>query len=458
MRPSRFSRALRIFGLILATLVVIGAALWTVADIKYGRMLERELAGLKARGYPLTIAEAKPRPAPDAENAAPDYMKLFGDLHFEPPRTERPEDKGLGRYKLTGRLGGTAEPFGLATRFGLETALASRKMLESTEVSQALAALDHASRKPYCVFPIPWEKGPQVMFPHLTQFRQGARLLAAQALLDAHDGDLPRALDRLAVAYRMADHVAQEPMLIQQFAAYAVRGIADRAAHDIIGPADIPAAAAASLRNSLKPGRMAEDFDTALRMEFMFGLDMFAHYGPLLPDVIAGYSGSEGSRNRPILFGILRPYLNLEEINYIRYMSASLEHYRLPARQTAAQPLPLPKPRGLGTALAQILVPVFSKANAKRDQSLAQMRLLSVVLALKAHRREHGSYPATLIKLSSLPPTEDPFSGKPFTYRRESGGFVLYSIGPNLKDDGGREPSEPGKIAEEGDIVWNCPR
>lgn len=57
-----------------------------------------------------------------------------------------------------------------------------------------------------------------------------------------------------------------------------------------------------------------------------------------------------------------------------------------------------------------------------------------------------------------MPPAEDPFSGKPFAYRREGSGFCLYSIGPNLKDDGGKEPSEPGKIGEEGDMVWRCER
>jgi len=38
--------------------------------------------------------------------------------------------------------------------------------------------------------------------------------------------------------------------------------------------------------------------------------------------------------------------------------------------------------------------------------------------------------------LSSVP--SDVFSGKAIVYRAQSDGYLLYSIGPNGKDDGGR--------------------
>jgi hypothetical protein len=31
----------------------------------------------------------------------------------------------------------------------------------------------------------------------------------------------------------------------------------------------------------------------------------------------------------------------------------------------------------------------------------------------------------------------DPFDGQPLRYRTQGAGYVLYSIGPDLKDDGG---------------------
>ncbi len=41
------------------------------------------------------------------------------------------------------------------------------------------------------------------------------------------------------------------------------------------------------------------------------------------------------------------------------------------------------------------------------------------------------------VHIEGLPTPDDVFSGRPFVYRRKGDGFVLYSVGPNLGDDGG---------------------
>jgi hypothetical protein len=70
----------------------------------------------------------------------------------------------------------------------------------------------------------------------------------------------------------------------------------------------------------------------------------------------------------------------------------------------------------------------------------ADNRLLAATLALRAYRLEHGRYPATLQALTPryLPAVPgDPFSPAPLLYRSQCKGYVLYSIGPDGKDDGG---------------------
>jgi len=71
-----------------------------------------------------------------------------------------------------------------------------------------------------------------------------------------------------------------------------------------------------------------------------------------------------------------------------------------------------------------------------------QNNLLTVALALRAYRLERGEYPA---RLDSLVPKyltkipEDPFSAhKPLRYRRASNKYLLYSIGPDGRDNGGK--------------------
>jgi len=75
-------------------------------------------------------------------------------------------------------------------------------------------------------------------------------------------------------------------------------------------------------------------------------------------------------------------------------------------------------------------------------RAIATSRLLIVTLALRAHVFERGGYPDELRQLipgysPSLP--SDPFrpKGESFVYRLVDGGYVLYSFGPNRRDDGG---------------------
>ena len=65
--------------------------------------------------------------------------------------------------------------------------------------------------------------------------------------------------------------------------------------------------------------------------------------------------------------------------------------------------------------------------------------------ALRLYRIKHGAYPE---KLDALVPEfidklpTDPFSGREYVYRKEGKGFILYSLGVNMTDDGGVEDPE----------------
>jgi hypothetical protein len=74
-----------------------------------------------------------------------------------------------------------------------------------------------------------------------------------------------------------------------------------------------------------------------------------------------------------------------------------------------------------------------------------RLALMRWALALEVYRKRTGSYPGTLRDVSArlgwkLP--KDPITGGGFLYRRRPGGYVIYSIGWNEKDDGGRNLRE----------------
>lgn len=84
------------------------------------------------------------------------------------------------------------------------------------------------------------------------------------------------------------------------------------------------------------------------------------------------------------------------------------------------------------------------------------------VCALEQYRAIHGVYPSQLEELlpqqlSSLP--EDAMSNQPLHYKRTSdNNFLLYSVGPDGRDDGGHHPDLPipgsGEFKPGTDIVW----
>ena len=54
--------------------------------------------------------------------------------------------------------------------------------------------------------------------------------------------------------------------------------------------------------------------------------------------------------------------------------------------------------------------------------------------------------------------SKDPFSGNDYVYRRQGRGFIVYSLGENMKDDGGRPEydAQGNWRGNQSDIVWQC--
>jgi hypothetical protein len=72
--------------------------------------------------------------------------------------------------------------------------------------------------------------------------------------------------------------------------------------------------------------------------------------------------------------------------------------------------------------------------NACRNQSLVQLAMLACDLEI--HRLDHGRYPGRLQE-SASPLITDSMSGEPFIYRLTDSGYLLYSVGFDLTDNGG---------------------
>ncbi len=88
-----------------------------------------------------------------------------------------------------------------------------------------------------------------------------------------------------------------------------------------------------------------------------------------------------------------------------------------------------------------VLMPALGRAALLAELATQQRDVTTVAIALELYHREHGEWPATLADLTprflpSVPP--DRFDGQPLKYRLVDGEPLLYSVGVDRDDDGGR--------------------
>jgi hypothetical protein len=97
-------------------------------------------------------------------------------------------------------------------------------------------------------------------------------------------------------------------------------------------------------------------------------------------------------------------------------------------------------------------------ADSRLKTAMAHERLTAVELALRCYLADQGRPPGRLDDLAprylSRTPT-DPFSGQPLIYRPQNTNWLLYSVGPDGVDDGGR-PAARG-LGAKGDLLFNTP-
>jgi len=187
---------------------------------------------------------------------------------------------------------------------------------------------------------------------------------------------------------------------------------------------------------------MLPSLDRAMLGERCFGLWGFqlVRNDPTSIQDITGGPGS--TRRHPVLWNALgdiwRPLSYADEAVYLRLMNEQIEMMRRPYREVFDKLNNEDRiPRY--ALLTRTVYPVFSRATAARDAGIAEVGGSRILLGLQAYKDRYGYYPANLKALKPQLGWEvptDPFSGKDFIYRPKGNGFVLYSVGQNLKDDG----------------------
>lgn len=438
-------------GLIIAFFVLMGLAVLVLIlhasiTVSGKRGLERRFAEIRARGEPLTFEELAPRPVPIYENAAPIYEQAFKALKL-PER-----DENLQKF-----LDEDTSP---EDRAKLEPGI--RELIQQNE--PVFALIEEAVSKPKCVFPVKWEDGLNALHLHSNQLRKLNSLVSARAILRGSDGQTDAALQDLALALRIADAIRGEPDIESYLVSAHMRRKALFSLKEVVSGCEIDENKAASIYQMLSGISQEDGLLLALQGERAIGNWHFDRIRKADRNELWG----DFEPSQRILF-----YLAVRGYSAISYKD---QQFFLDSRERWIKAVNLPYSEVVKLTpsldevdksplaiMSRTISGTASRAWAARDAVKAEIGLAQTAMALKAYKSLIGSYPASLQELKTRidwPIPDDPFSGKPFVYKRNGQGFLLYSWGINLKDDGGKTTHEAISAGDinRSDLVWKCER
>jgi hypothetical protein len=293
-----------------------------------------------------------------------------------------------------------------------------------------------------------------------------ATALASRATLRMADGKPDAAWADVMACFRLARHLARKASLIEGLVAVAVDAIAQRAATALLTRPDVTAGQLAGYLRDLRAlppmPSVAEAYEGGERLVALDGFQSAVRTGarlagvPGVPSNVQDLDADTLLRRANHFFD--RLVVDLKEPDR-RMREAALNGLAAELKSLSAARrkggLPIPgeteaqgTARGVAEILIDLVIPAVRQGQTAVDRSTAGHQVLQVAFALAAYKRDHKDYPKTLAELvpkylDKIP--DDLFTGKPLVYRPSENAFLLYSLGPNGKDDDGRGPTDDPK-------------
>jgi hypothetical protein len=432
--------------ILLGVLALVAAALAVRAVLNYteGRKLTSALAELKARGVPLSFKELA-GPCPEEQNGATLWKaaeKLYvfkaKDVNAKTFNTFNDTYNDLAGDKPVS-AGAWDEIARLIEK--------NRKFLDLIPEIAARPCFQYADRDKLAF---------EAKMPDAVKMIRGTRLWGFEALLAAERGDLRASLDRLRTGLRFAPKIAGESTLISYLIALADAKTFLLFLNKCVSGREVGEDLLLPVLGDLETGqidRWRALLRDCIRGERLFYLDV----GRAIQRAL----GLDHWWER-LYFWLIRPLVKRDvRLNLPVY--AELESRApLPYFQTGEY-LKSQKDRFNDlpwySYVSKLGIPNMDSAFMKQATLEALLLTARVGLACRVLKGRTGQYPETLDALVPGLLTEipiDPFTGKPLVYRRDGEGFIVYSLGSNLKDDGGRSTWMFSRLvmAKDDDWTW----
>jgi hypothetical protein len=425
------------FGLIVLTggLVIMYGF---IANQRALTLAHEHQAKLRALGEPTTLSELKPSVIPDGDNFAHTPL-IQGIVHQRFDRDVPAVAAQLARASsLVGhqpKLEGIIRGARVSGPSPIEEVMSALAPLEPE-----LARLRSEARvRTKSQILLNWNADPiSASYGYLSQLRSLSQLLHMHALASLASGHAATAHDDALVLHRIMAGIGEDRGLIPSVFANVMSGMLLNVYEQGVQSGKWSAEQHESFQQMFSSVNYPAMFLRALRAERLTtrhgamtmlsgaptSTDLIGRLQQLLPKGLIEDALTEHSE----------AFQNLSTVGFernpVRYDPVALRRFTEGMKALGESSNPMKRTLGHD----------FEKTVHSMATRVAQVHGAVQGAAIERYRAAHGQYPGDLSALvprflDALPP--DPFTGKPYVYRRANHGYVLYSVGLDGVDDGG---------------------
>jgi hypothetical protein len=433
----RRTRRVVLAGVALLAFGLVGSVVWW--RLRLGHEVNGRLRALQEAGLPTSGAELNKWYAavPDSENAALMMTQAFALMRTFPDT----RSNEVSRFQPPPR----------GQRLTPDQVQVLSDYIQTN--AAALAKVNEALGLPQSRYPVDFSPGFNTLLPHLGKIKTLAQTYRDQALLAIDSGHGGDASTSLATTLRLARTLDEEPGLISQLVRIAVVKIGTGTLERRLNAGNLSAVELTGLASQFTAVNKTNLLVRALIGERAIAIPYFrmsrAEINRLTKADEEGsepQSGPPLAGREPLLFratGFFERDLRF----YLQVMQTDITLAKLgPPRSLVSTNLNQyveTRTKSRYYILSGLLLPSLSGVLIKEAESLALVRISTTALAAELFRLANNRLPKDLHELvpgflPSLP--VDPFDGAPLRYKQLPKGYVIYSVGRDGHDDGGKEP------------------
>jgi hypothetical protein len=281
-------------------------------------------------------------------------------------------------------------------------------------------------------FPIDFQLGPNALLADIQNQRAVARFLALDVRVAAHRQDVDRCAESIRGLFAVEESLRRVPFMVAFLVNVAVRSMALDAVADTIGGVRFSEEQLREFQSEIRSSAARQGLTDAIA-----GERLLVHHN--LSQIPNPFWDPDA---------VFRPFAELQAAAELDFPQAIAAATRARANFAGGSGGPFNMNAILATALPGIEAGFSATA-----RTLANERACDAAISVVLYHRRHGRLPDKLDDLTpNLIPTVpvDPFDGQPLRFRHVEGGFVIYSVGADQKDDGGDPHLEPARD----EVIW----